>query len=262
MTDFEDRWALVTGASSGLGSEFARQLAAEGAHLVLVARREDRLKALADELSRVHGVKTRVVSLDLSAPEAPGDLHRRLSDEGIAIDILVNNAGFGVHGPFLQIDWERERQMLELDIVALTDLTKRFARDMVARERGWILQVASIGAYQPSPTYASYSAAKSYVLSFGEALAHELRHTGVGVTVVSPGVTATEFLEVSGQEPTLYQRIMMMESEDVVRSALRALRRGRRSVIPGLGNAFVAWSLRFVPRRAMASIAERAMTLG
>lgn len=262
MTKFQDRWALVTGASSGLGAEFARQLAVEGAHLVLVARREDRLQGLADQLSREHGVKTRVVALDLSLPESPESLHRQLAEEGLEIDVLVNNAGFGVFGGFLEIDWERERRMLELDIVALTDLTKRFARDMNSRGRGWILQVASIGAYQPSPTYASYAAAKAYVLNFSEALAYELESTGVVVTVVSPGVTETEFFDVAGQKPTLYQRMMMMKSEAVVRKALEALHRGRRSLIPGLGNAVVVWSLRFLPRRLITAVAARAMTLG
>jgi short-subunit dehydrogenase len=262
MSEWTDRWALVTGASSGLGADFARQLAEAGAKLVLVARREDRLKGLAEELAADHGAETRVVALDLGRPDAADVLHERLAADGIEVDVLVNNAGFGLHGDFLDIPWERERAMLELDVVSLTHLTKRFLHDMAARDRGWVLHVASVGAYQPSPTYATYSAAKAYVLSFSEAIAYELRHTKVKVTAVSPGVTRTEFLAVSGQRPSLYQRLMMMESPDVVRSALRALRRGRPSVIPGFANALAAFTLRFTPRRLMPVIAHRAMTTG
>jgi short-subunit dehydrogenase len=262
MKDFRDQRALVTGASSGLGSEFAKQLAAAGADLVLVARREDRLQELAAALGQDHRVDVRVIAMDLSTPEAGEKLEAQLAAEGTQVDILVNNAGFGLYGPFLEIPWVRERQMLELDIVTLTDLTKRFVRGMVERDRGWILQVASIGAYQPSPTYAAYSAAKSYVLSFGEALAYELRKTNVKISVLSPGVTRTEFLEVSGQEPTLYRRVMMMTSDDVVRAGLAALHRGKPSPIPGVGNCLAAWSLRVRPRRLGPAIAYWAMNVG
>jgi short-subunit dehydrogenase len=262
MAELAGRWALVTGASSGLGVEFARQLAALGCNTVLVARREERLRQVAKELEESRGVRTRVVAVSLSEPGAPAGLHRRLSDEGIAIDVLVNNAGFGVYGPFLDIPWEREREMLELDVLAVVELSKLFVKDMVERDFGYVLQVASIGAYQPTPTYATYSAAKAFVLSFGEALSYELRRTHVKVSVVSPGVTATEFLEVSGQRPTLYQRALMMRSDAVVRSGLRAMLRGRPSTIPGVANFLAAFSLRFTPRRLQAALAERAMNWG
>jgi short-subunit dehydrogenase len=262
VSELRDRWALVTGASSGIGADLARELAARGAHLVLVARREERLRALADELERAHGVRTRVVAMDLAAPDAPPALHARLAGEGIAVDVLVNNAGFGVYGPFLDVDWEREREMIALDVVALVHLTKLFARDMRARGFGRVLQVASIGAFQPSPTYATYSAAKAFVQSFGEALACELRGTGVTVTVVSPGVTETEFFAVAGQQRSLFQRLTVMPSAKVARIALRAMERGRPLVVPGLANAFTAWSMRLLPRRLQASMAKTAMTLG
>ena len=257
-----DRWALVTGASSGIGADVARELAVRGAHLVLVARREERLRALADELEKAHGVRTRVVAMDLAAPEAPRLLHEQMTREGIAVDVLVNNAGFGVFGPFLDVPWERDRQMLELDVLALVHLTKRFASDMRARGFGRVLQVASIGAFQPSPTYATYSAAKAFVQSFGEALACELRGTGVSVTVVSPGVTETEFFAVAGQQRSLFQRLTVMSSAKVARSAVRALERGRPLVVPGFANAMTAWSMRLLPRRWQASLAKTAMTLG
>ncbi|HEX2484649.1 MAG TPA: SDR family oxidoreductase [Myxococcota bacterium] len=262
MADLHGRCALVTGASSGLGVDFARELARRGARLVLVARREPRLRALADELAKETGVEVRVEAVDLADPGAREALADRLAAERVEVDVLVNNAGFGVYGPFLDIPWERERQMLELDVAAVVHLTKLFAQGMVARGRGWILQVASIGAYQPSPTYASYSAAKAFVLSFGEALSFELRHTGVKVTVVSPGVTATEFLRVSGQSPSLYQRLAMMRSADVARAGVRAMLKGRPSVVPGLVNKVPAFLMRLTPRRLQARIAHLSMTMG
>ncbi|RIL02770.1 MAG: oxidoreductase [Proteobacteria bacterium] len=262
MTDLRGRWALVTGASSGLGADFARELAGRGANVVLVARREEPMKALAASLESAHGVATRVVAMDLAAEDAPPALADRMRADGIDVDVLVNNAGFGVFGPFLELPWERERQMLALDVVALVHLTKLFAAGMAKRGTGWILQVASIGAFQPTPTYATYSAAKSFVLSFGEAIAHELRPHGVRVCTVCPGVTATEFLAVAGQRTSLYQRMMMMQSPAVVRSAVKAMLRGKTSVTPGVSNALAAFSMRLTPRRLQAAIASAAMNLG
>jgi len=262
MTDLHGRCALVTGASSGLGTDFARELASRGCRLVLVARREDRLRALADELRGAHGTEARIAAVDLAAPGAAEDLFARTEGRDLPVDVLVNNAGFGVYGDFLAIPWERERRMLELDVAAVVHLTKLFAAGMVTRGRGWILQVASIGAYQPSPTYASYSAAKAFVLSFGEALSFELRRTGVTVTVVSPGVTATEFLQVSGQKPSLYQRLAMMKSPDVARAGVRAMLRGTPSVVPGLVNKIPTFLMRLTPRRLQARIAHLSMTIG
>jgi short-subunit dehydrogenase len=252
----------VTGASSGLGTDFARELAARGCRLVLVARREDRLRALAEELRTAHGTETRIETVDLADGSAREALAARLASAGLEVDVLVNNAGFGVYGEFLSIPWERERRMIELDVAAVVHLTKLFGAGMVGRGRGWILQVASIGAYQPSPTYASYSAAKAFVLSFGEALAFELRRTGVTVTVVSPGVTATEFLQVSGQQASLYQRLAMMKSPDVARAGVAAMLRGRSSVVPGLVNKVPAFLMRLTPRRLQARIAHLSMTMG
>jgi hypothetical protein len=262
MSELRGRRALVTGASSGLGADFARELAAHGCDLVLVARRADRLEALAKELRERHGVQAEVVAMSLSEPEAAAALHRRVSERGLEVDVLVNNAGFGAFGEFLSVPWEREREMLQLDVVAVVQLTKLFGADMVRRGRGWILQVASIGAYQPSPTYATYSAAKAFVLSFGEALAFELRTTGVKVTVVSPGVTRTEFLQVSGQKPTLYQRMAMMESPAVARAGIRAMLRGKTSTVPGLVNKVPVFLMRLTPRRLQARMAHATMTLG
>lgn len=252
-------WALITGASSGLGVDFARQLAAEGCNLILVARREERLNAVKTEIMATHHVDVEVIVMDLGVDEAGQQLYDRVAALGKQVDILVNNAGFGVYGDFIDVPWEREKAMLTLDIMTLVQLTKLYAREMAARNAGYILLVSSIGGYQPSPTYASYSAAKSYVLNFGEALNYELRKQGVHVSVLAPGVTATEFLQVSGQEKTLYQRMVMMKSKDVVRAGIDGLRKNKPSVLPGFMNKLAIFSLRLTPRRWWAAIAYQTM---
>lgn len=253
------KWALVTGASSGFGVDFARQLAAKGMNLVLAARREDKLRAVADEVARAHGIQTVPVALDLTQEDAPKQLFEMTKAAGQDISVLINNAGFGLYGRFTELAWEREREMLDIDITALVHLTKLYAADMTARKHGYILQVASVGAFQPTPLYAVYSAAKAFVLSFGEAVNYELRGSGVSVTTTCPGPAATEFLAVSGQLRTLYQRMVMMESADVVRISLDAMLRRKASVVPGRMNAFAAWSVRLMPRRLAAALAGRTM---
>lgn len=262
MTVLRGKTALVTGASSGLGVDFATILAERGCNVVLVARREERLRKLADELAQRHGVQAHVIAMDLAPLGAAADLYNRLRALNLTVDVLINNAGFGVYGPFTEIAWEREQEMLLLDIVTLVHLSKLFVRDMVGRNFGYVLQVSSIGAYQPSPTYATYSAAKAFVLSFGEALSYELRGTNVKVSVLSPGVTATEFLDVAGQRRTLYQRLSMMASRPVAEIGIDAMLRGKPSKVAGVMNALTAWSLRFVPRRLQAAMASAAMQLG
>jgi len=261
MSELIGKWAIVTGASSGLGTDFAEILAERGANLVLVARRKDRLEALAMRLEQERGIDARVIAIDLGEPTAPQALFDELAAAGIDVDVLVNNAGFGVYGPFIDADWERERQMLELNVVALTHLTKLFVRGMVARNHGWILQVASIGAYQPSPMYGAYSATKAYVLSFGEALAFELRNTGVKVSVLSPGVTKTEFFAASGQTPNLYQRLSMAASRSVAEAGIRAMLRGKPSHVPGLLNQLPIQMLRLTPRRLQTRVANLLMSM-
>jgi len=256
-----ERHAVVTGSSSGLGVEFARDLARRGCDLTLVARREDRLRTLREELTCRHGVNVFVVPTDLAAPSATQHLYEEVKESGRPVDILVNNAGFGLYGEAVEIPWEREKSMLDLDIVALAHLTKLFTKDMLSRNFGFILQVASIGAYQPSPTYASYSAAKSYVLHFGEALDYELRNTGVSCTVLSPGITATEFLEVSGQQASLYQRLAVMQSAEVARIGIESMLKRKPSVVPGRLNAATIFLNRLLPRRLSAAISYRLMTM-
>lgn len=260
MSVLRGKRALVTGASSGLGVDFARELAARGAHLILVARREAELQAVRREvLGRHAGVLVDVIVQDLSGPEAPQVLYDRVKAAGQQVDVLVNNAGFGLFGRFVEIPWQREREMLELDVVTLTGLTKLFVKEMVARDFGFVLNLASVGAYQPTPLYATYSAAKTFVLYFSEALSYELRKTRVRVTALSPGITATEFLKVSGQQATAYQKRMMMTSAEVARIGVEAMLRGRPSVVPGWLNALTAWATRLAPRRLNAALAERLM---
>lgn len=255
----KDKTALVTGASSGLGVDFARDLAARGCNLVLVARRENLLRQVQADLGKQYAVDVQIVTMDLSTPDAPQALYDQLKAAGKQIDVLINNAGYGVYGQFVDIPWEREKNMIDLDIITLVAITKLFVKDMVARNFGYIMQVSSNGAFQPTPTYAVYSAAKSFVLSFGEALNYELRQTNVRCTTICPGVTATEFLKVSGQKATPYQRMTRMDSPTVTRIGINAMLRGRSSVVPGVINAIMAWSTRFMPRPMSAAVAYRAM---
>ena len=251
--------ALVTGASSGLGTDFAHQLAAEGANLVLVARRQDLLETVAADIRRDHGTEVTVMAADLGDAAAREKLAADLRADGRPVDILINNAGFGVFGDFREADWARTQAMLVVDVVALTHLTRLFVNDMVDRGEGYIMLIASTGAFQPTPTYAAYSAAKAYVLSFGHALHFELRGTGVSCTTVCPGVTATEFLQVSGQRKTWYHRLTMMDAPTVARRGLRRMLRRRPEIIPGWINAFMAFTTRLTPRPLLARIAWMVM---
>ncbi len=259
MENVKGRTALVTGASSGLGMDFARELAQHGCGLVLVARREDRLRDLQQEIVASYGVPVEILAMDLLEADAPKRLYDRLQEAGRPVDILINNAGYGLYGDFADIPWDRTENMLELDVMVLTQLMRLFIADMVDRNYGFILNIASIGAYQPSPTYAAYSAAKSYVLSLTEAVHYELRHTRVKCTTLSPGVTRTEFLTVAGQKPTLFQRLTMMESARVAQIGIRALLKGRSSVVPGAFNTAMAWMMRFLPSQLQAALANIAM---
>lgn len=253
------KWAMITGASSGFGVDFAHELAAAGNNLVLVARRVKPMQALAADIERSHGVRVNVIGMDLARPGVGAELLAMLDAEGIAVDTLINNAGYGVFGEFVGQPLQRVLDMLQLNMMSLTELTHAFGAAMARRGAGKILLVASIGGYQATPLYASYSASKAYVLLFGEALHEELRPHGVMVTVLSPGITATEFLTVSGQKATLYQRLFMMQSRPVVRIGLRALARGRASIVPGWLNAITAWSNRFMPRMVQRKVASRLM---
>lgn len=249
-------WALITGASSGLGVEFAHILAARHMNLVLAARGVAEMERLADTLRSAHRIEVVVEGVDLSLPGAAADLKRRTDGRGLRIDTLINNAGFGLHGPLLGADPVRLPQMLQLNMVTLTELTQQYARDMVGRGRGRILLVASLLGYMPAPCYAAYAGTKHYVLALGEALHDELAPAGVTVTVLSPGVTKTAFFEGSGHQVSATLNVMMMAPRPVAEAGIRALMQGRTSVVPGLANKLSAWSARITPRRVQRRIME------
>jgi uncharacterized protein len=263
MTSLNTQTALITGASSGLGADFARDLTKRGiGHVVIVARRTAELETLAIELKQLNpNLKTTVITMDLSTPAAGAELFQQTEESGITVDILINNAGFGLYGDFAELAWEKERNMLELDILTLVDLSKRFSKAMRQRKLGYILQVSSIGAYQPCPTYASYGAAKAFVLSYGDAINAELKGSGVSCTTLSPGVTATEFLKVSGQQANFYQKLVMMQSPEVVKIGLDAMFKRKSSVLPGLVNQLSVFSNRFLNRDMVTAISHYLMKL-
>jgi hypothetical protein len=260
IPDLKGKTALVTGASSGLGVAFARLLAARGADLVITARRADNLAAVAREIEAQHGVSVTVLALDLSEPDAPARLFAETEGKGRAISVLVNNAGGGLHQNFADAGWEKIARQIQLNVVSLTELTHLFVRAMRARDTGYILNVSSIGAYTPTPTYATYSAGKAYVRDFTEALAYELRHTGVRVCSLCPGGTLTEFHQAAGHTLPSSFRATFMTAERCAAIGLGAVFRGRRNVISGLVNKIAMFSLRFLPRRLI--VWSAALTMG
>lgn len=259
MKDMQGKWALITGASSGFGIDFAKLLAERGANLVLVARRLPPMELLAAELRGKYGIQVQIEVMDLARAGVGEELKARLDAAAIEIDMLINNAGYGLFGHFIEQPLTESLNMMQLNMLSLTELTYVFARDMVSRGKGQILLVASIGGYQATPLYAAYSASKAYVLLFGEALHEELKDKGVTVTVLSPGITATNFLAVSGQKPTLYQRLYMMQSRPVAAIGLAALKAGRASIVPGWLNAITTGSNRLVPRFLQRKLAHLVM---
>jgi uncharacterized protein len=242
--------ALITGASAGLGAEFARQLSKRGCRLVLAARRKDRLDSLAAELGHA-----RSVEIDLSGEDAAAELIRNLSDAGETVDLLVNNAGFGLHGRFDKADPKRLRQMVDLNCGALTDLCREVLPAMVERRSGAILNVASTAAFQAGPGMAVYFATKAYVLSLSEALHEEVRRFGVRVTALCPGPTRTEFGEVAGFKGNGAFARFAMDSETVVRAGLDALDRNKAVAVTGTLNKVGAFSTRLAPRPVLRRIA-------
>jgi short-subunit dehydrogenase len=249
--------ALVTGASAGIGAEFARALAARGYDLVLVARRRDRLDALAAEVEAAHpGAHVRSLAKDLFDPHAVAEIASDLASAGVTVDLLVNNAGFGVHGAFAKSEPSSQSGQVALNIAALVDLSRAFVTGMVERGRGGIINVASTAAFQPLPAMAVYGATKAFVLSFSEALHEEVRRSGVSVVALCPGATATEFFDIAGEKASVGKR---RDVRDVVRTGLRALDRNRAVAIDGFANAALANGVRFMPRGMTRSIAAATM---
>ena len=242
--------ALVTGASAGLGSEFARQLSKRGHALVLVARRRDRLETLASELGNA-----RAIAVDLSKKDAATKLLTDLQSRGETVELLVNNAGFGLIGRFAELDAKREREMIDLNVGTLTDLCRAVAPAMVERKSGGIINVASTAAFQPGPKMAVYFATKAFVLSLTEALHEELKPHGIKVSCLCPGPTRTEFGKVAGFGGNGMFDKVAMESPEVVTAALEGLEHNKAVVVPGLVNKIGAVSGRFAPRGVVRKIA-------
>ena len=254
------RWALVTGASGGLGAELAELAAADGYHLILVSRDADRLAALAAELTVRHSVEVLCVPLDLARREAANEVIARLAARAIVPDLLMNNAGVGLYGLHRHTSLEAELALIDLNIVTLTRLTKRLLPEFLARGSGRILNVASTAAFQAGPYMSVYYASKAYVLSYSEALAQELEGTGVTVTALCPGPTATSFQARSGMRrsaPIAGGLVPQASARAVARAGYRGLLRGRRLVIPGLVNWLLIESLRFTPRRLATAVIAR-----
>jgi short-subunit dehydrogenase len=252
--------ALITGASGGIGYELAKLFAKDHYNLVLVARSAPKLTQFVDELRRQFGVSAKAIPLDLTAASAPQFLFDQLKREGIAVDILVNNAGYGVLGEFAKVPLEESLGQIQLNLTALTHLTKLFIGTMIERRSGKILNVASTAGFQPGPLMAIYYATKAYVISFSEALANELSGSGVTVTCLCPGATDTGFQGRAGVADTkLFKTIRPMDAKTVARDGYRGLIAGKTLVISGFRNWLLAESVRFSPRKLVTAISRKVL---
>jgi short-subunit dehydrogenase len=249
---YADHWALITGASSGIGAEFARQLAARGMHLVLSARREQLLTQLAGEMHQAHGTKTEIIVADLSNPQEPARLLQEIEKRGVTIELLVNNAGFGFVGELDKTDVERILEMIQVNVAALSELTLRVLPGMLARGHGGVINVASVAAFQPVAYMGAYAATKAFVLHFSEALWGEARERGVTVTALCPGSTRTDFFSVSGAANWL-EKHSAQDVKPVVRTALKALEKGRSYVVSGWKNYLLSLLVRIATRATVVS---------
>jgi short-subunit dehydrogenase len=250
--------ALITGASSGIGLELAHLFACNGHDLVLVARNEENLRRLATELLTTHHVSVRIIAKDLARTTSPAEVARELQAASVPVSVLVNNAGFGSYGVFHHTDLSSDLQMMQVNMVALTELTKLFLKDMLERRRGRILNVASTAAFQPGPLMAVYYATKAYVLSFSEALANELSGTGVTVTALCPGPTRTGFEDRANLQQSRLFRSHLMDARAVAKAGYRACMKGKAIVVPGWRNKLLAFAIRFVPRSIVRAAVRKA----
>jgi hypothetical protein len=256
---FAGQWTLITGASSGLGEEFARQLAARRANLILTARTQAKLESLAGELRDKHAIKTEVIPLDLGRPGGAGELCAAVDKTGHAVVHLVSNAGFGTYGAIADRDCARLGEMVRLNCEALTVLSCHFVKQMLARKSGGILHVASLASFQPAPFMGVYAASKAYVLSFSEALSEELRDTGVRCTALCPGPVQTGFQETAGAGISASQRRSILSAEETVAIGIRAYERNKAVVIPGGINRVGAFGSWLLPRGLVVRVAGRVM---
>lgn len=251
--NWRGRWALVTGASAGIGVALARELAAAGANLVLTARRQDRLHQLAQNLQQTHAVRTEVFAADLARPGASEEIRAFTDEKGIAVEILINNAGFGQYGEFTLVDASRLLDMVQVNCTAVIHLTRLFLPDMLQRRRGDVLILASTAAFQAVPYISTYAATKAFDLIFAEGLAEEVKPDGIRVCALCPGSTESEFHAVANQERFTAKH--QETAEKVARTGLKALAAGKSYVISGFGNYLGAQSQRLVPRRVVTRVA-------
>ncbi len=253
--EWNGKWALVTGASAGIGKALAEELSRGGANLVLTARRQERLAALAQELSSKHGVKTEIFVADLTRPTAPDEIFSFTQGKGIEIQLLVNNAGFGQYGEFQAAEAERLLEMVQVNCGAVVHLTRLYLPAMVARRSGDLLIVASTASFQAVPYISTYAATKAFDLLLAEGLAEEMKPHGVRVCALCPGTTTSEFHELAGHPSHAKGR--EQSAETVARNGLKALAAGKSYVISGLGNYLGAHGERLVPRRLVTRIAAK-----
>jgi len=256
-TRWAKKWALITGASAGIGWELARQLAAGGANLVLTARRADRLQKLAADLASKHGIQTEVFTADLTQPEAPGEILAFTHQKGLEIELLVNNAGFGAFGFIHEIPEQVLMDMIQVNCAAVVRMTRLFAPEMVARKHGDILIVASTAAFQAVPFNSAYAATKAFDLLFAEGISEELRPFGVRVCALCPGPTTTEFQQVAHQPGRAFK--VAETADKVARVGLEGLAKGKSYVISGRMNRLMMEAERLAPRRFVAKMAARMM---
>ena len=249
--------ALITGASGGIGYELALLFARDGFDCILVSRSEDKLKQLAGRLEREYRVKAVVIGKDLSRPSAVDEIYEEITASGLAVDVLVNNAGFPVFGLFNETDLQAELEMLQVNVVALTALTKLLLKEMVERRAGRILNLASTAAFLPGPLMAVYYASKAYVLSFSQALANELQGTGVTVTALAPGPTRTGFQKRGVMEDSRLVQGQIADAASVALAGYRGLMSGKTLVIPGFANKLIPWVGRLSPRGMVTRVVRR-----
>ena len=251
--------ALITGASAGIGAVFARELAARKTNLVLVARSEDKLKQIASQLRSQHNIQVDIIVQDLTAADAAKNVFEAVSQKGLTIDLLINNAGFGDYGAFAELDGERQIKIVQLNILALVDLTHKFLPGMRQRRSGGIINLASTAAFQPMPYFSVYAASKAFVLSFSEALWAENRSYQVRILAVCPGPTDTKFFQDAKFPPSLEKLAAQnyTSPQEVVRESLHALEKNHSSVVPGIKNQLQVILPRFVPRSAIATVVEK-----
>jgi short-subunit dehydrogenase len=249
--------ALITGASGGIGYELALLFARDGFDCILVARSQDKLSELAARLESEFRVKTLVIGKDLSRPSAVDEIHEETTAAGLAVDVLVNNAGFPVFGLFNETDLQAELEMLQVNVVALTALTKLFLKGMVERRAGRILNLASTAAFLPGPLMAVYYASKAYVLSFSQALANELQGTGVTVTALAPGPTRTGFQKRGVMEDSRLVQGQIADAASVALAGYRGVMAGKTLVIPGFTNKLIPWVSRLSPRGMVTRVVRR-----